>query len=463
MINLKFLKMPMFAFFLIMIFVLICIIIYKLLGPEPPGSWNYVPFPSMSPKDLPDANSSQKSCYTSLTACDGPGICSTCGEENFECVDVLTDTQYVLNNIKVPKGQWCLPKKLKQSCGTYTGKWVWSSGNCPSGTQCWKCECLYPDLYDGPDCMVQKACINISEHSTGDQTNNILIGTTDGPYQGVEWNPNSGGDSTVLTVNPYTTTTDGSPWFKCKCNVNDVNTSYINLPHDPYTCHIDPCWEYSNYGAPGAMCIGDECFCTCNGGILAHDGKYKDRCVNDPCINGNFDETQQQCICNSITVLENCISDNFSRSNELNLPPCVNNSDCLSNSCDKSGWCNCIDTNNPLGSNCINPCIRNNCQNGSECIPDSTIDKKYRCNCVEGGQIRDCRQNVVNKIYTGQYCTDIKYNNGTAISSEERVGTGRPMDCLIEGATTGNDSNVCVSGKVRQVTIYDGEYYECTS
>jgi len=472
MINLKFLKMPMFAFFLIMIFVLICIIIYKILGPEPPGSWNYVPFPSMSPKDLPDANSSQKTCYTNLTACDGPGICSTCGQENFECVDVLTDTQYVLNNIKVPKGQWCLPKKLNQSCGTYTGKWVWSSGNCPSGTQCWKCECLYPDLYDGKDCMVQKACLNHSPHATIDQTNHILTGTTDGPYSGVKWDPNKVEDSSVLTVNPYTSTDDGKPWFKCHCSVNDDSTSYINLPDDPYTCHIDPCWEYSNYGQYGASCTGDDCSCTCNGGVLAPDGsKFKNRCVYDNivCNGGHFDPTEKQCSCSQGTLVENCVSDNFLR---VNTDPhlCQNDSDCRSGKCDQStGFCKCKDSTNPLGSNCFNPCEGNECQNDSACYIDETQERKYRCECkMTTYTIQDCSHEHTNvyQKYTGINCENVKYTDGTVMTASGTANHDWPT-CTISGLPKDWDSNklnsgeYCVSGQIHTKSDYwpDSETY----
>ena len=466
MINLKFLKTQIFAFFSIMIFVLICIIIYKILGPEPPGYWNYVPFPSMSPKDLPDAISSQKTCYTNLTACNESGSCLACGEK-FECVTVETDTQYIFNHIKVPKGKWCLPKKPNQSCGTYTGKWVWSSGACSDGSsQCWKCECLYPELYDGADCMVQKVCINHSKHAGDDQKNNILIGTSHGPdqYLGVEWNPNNAGDSTVLTVNPYTTTTGGKPWFKCQCSVNDVKPSYINLPGDPYSCHVDPCWEYSDYGVAGAMCTEDNCSCTCNGGVVAPDGsKFKNTCVHDNivCNGGHFNINTNECVCdNPVNLVENCVSDNFSRGASFGPPLCQSDSDCISGKCDSTGWCKCKDSTNPLGSNCLSPCDGHTCENGSSCHIDTSQDRKYRCDCkLLPTSIKDCKRDkssYVYQTYAGINCEKIMYTDGTYVAA-----SGHPPDiapCTITGLPAGATYNdlmagkYCESGKIHEVS-----------
>ena len=449
MINLKFLKMPMFAFFLIMIFVLICIIIYKILGPEPPGSWNYVPFPSMSPKDLPDANSSQKTCYTNLTACDGPGICSTCGEENFECVDVLTDTQYVLNNIKVPKGNWCLPKKQEQSCGTYTGKWVWSSGNCPDGkSQCWKCECLYPDLYGGDDCMVQKACLNHSPHAkTSDQTNNILTGTTDGHYPGVKWDPVNldPQDNTVLTVNPYTSTVDGKPWFKCNCDKSYIN---INLPGDPYSCHVDPCWEYDGYTFSGAICDDNNCTCNCteNGGFNVLDGFYKDRCISNVsvCTNGTIDSSTQECNCSGIYTQQKCISTNFSRTGQEPPARCTSTTGCIGDTvCDiNTGWCKCSDDKNPIGDECLQKCTPGLCQNGGTTKISTTGDCSCDCDGSTSLTTPDAVGDSRKGHYGGTICATPQYEDCTILQVQTTIAGNHVM----HGVEA--DKKYCESGKM---------------
>ena len=469
MANLKFLKTHVFAFFFVMIIALILIILYKIIGIEKPARYNYDAFPNISPKDLPDARSGQGSCFNKLTPCDGPGNCSKCGEDSFECINVDYDGEYMLNNIKVPKGYWCLPKKQRDlQCGKYTGKWIWSSGgSCPDGkTQCWKCECLYPDLFNGQACMVQQACINRSglAANKGNQDSNKLIGQEiSGEWKGVKWDPNdtSNPDNPVLMVNPYTSdSVTGKPWFACSCSTdtNNNNLPYATLPGDPYNCHIDPCWEYDGYIKSGANCTDSSCTCNCkNGGITVPGGYYKDRCVSDTSIcqengTGAWNVGAKKCNCNTTGISLDCKSDNYPRTEENPTTPCKTNDDCMGKTCDTTtGWCQCTNPKNPVGSECVNPCNPTIC-NGGVCTVTTTLPY-YKCDCSKTTQIttKDCDNINRTGQLSGPNCTQPAYPDGTILQTR-KVGDF----CKMNG-TDGYSPKYCLSGVNYEDDNVDGE------
>ena len=90
----------------IVIFIIIIIIsilflsFYNIIKPENTLAYNFTPYAQFSPKDLPDnnLNTETKSCFTTLTACDGDNQCPSCESDEFTCTNVDTDGQYTFQN-----------------------------------------------------------------------------------------------------------------------------------------------------------------------------------------------------------------------------------------------------------------------------------------------------------------------------------------------------------------------------
>jgi hypothetical protein len=412
-ISVTVLKREIFFFIVITLIGLILFTFYNLIKPERDLRYNFQPFPNVSPKDLPDApTEGQPSCYNTLTKCDQQDNCSKCGEENFECVQVEEDGQYNFNGIYVPKGKWCLPKKDgTNDCNIYTGRWTWSSGECENGkSQCWKCLCLYPDLYTNSKqgCSEQLVCIN-PNIAPEQQKNNKLVGTKYSPYKDKSWDPFGDPDTTVAKINPYTSDENGNPWFACTCDnsVGDNKLPFVNLPGDPFICHIDSCWEYNNNAKNGLECDANtkNCSCDCkDDGYKFKEGIYKGKCIaleslssNDICKDGTLDIDSDICNC-----------------------PLTISTDCNSNYVSRPGSKNCENPLNPVGKECWNSCDGNLCKNNSNCLIDKNQDKKYSCQCVPYG--KDCDGNALG-ITSGEYCEKHCYTSG-AVWKREYVDGG---------------------------------------
>ena len=424
MTNITYIKKNAYAFLIVVVISLVLIILYHIIKPEYNVGYNFNPFPNIHPSDLPDAETGSGSCFNKLTPCDAEGKCSSCGESNYTCTSVRRKGEYELNNIQVPKGSWCLPKKENtQSCNLYTGKWLWTSNNCPGGqTQCQKCECLYPDLFDGDDCGRKKACFNKSDQASGSQLNNKLIGLDTAPekFRGVEWDPNSGTDSEILQYNPYTfDEKTGKPWFGCECKGPGP---YVRLPNDPYNCHIDPCWrQTTSIPASGASCSDTTCECKCNqpgspaGGVNIPIGTLKGMCATESVLckgdGATWNRKTQQCDCGTNNLRKLCSSDYVQR----------------------SGVDKCTDSKNLIGEECVNPCSPSPCQNctkGGCCRIDPTT-KTSSCDCskADGPEDTDCDGKKFKYTFSGDKCQYEKAPNGTAISKQTiYVSSPYPID-----------------------------------
>jgi len=485
--------------FAFVVVVLICLVIFSFYGmikPEDQPQYNYDPYPNISPTTLPDAQTGQGSCMETLTPCDAEGKCSACGEGTFTCTEVERDGQYELNNIRVSKGKWCLPtnKKSPGECGAYTGKWLWTTNN-ETKQQEWKCECLYPDLYRGDDCRTSLACTNKDGISIGN-----LTGTKDAPAEllGKQWTLGTttcktgdkcpdGSDcpgdgkctintmDSVLSINPYSfDPITGNPWFKCSCDGTSPDKySYINLPNDPYRCHVDRCWKNSNYAYPGATCTDSGCTCDCqeNKGHIIPDGTDKGLCATSTqlCPGGgvwkNDGKGNYGCDCTTLGGgwdQRQCTSTKMNRAAIGKGSQCSANSDCgLDGKCD-NGWCQCLDYNNNLtGFECYNYCKGNPC-NGGECSLDRTSKPKYiKCNCdnIKVAKITDCNGKSKQPEMGGQYCENTLYPDGTWLTTSSGAHAG--MSCTIIPNQNKPSGKYCTSGRYQECDAWGDGWDVC--
>lgn len=416
-----------FAFLIIVILSATLITIYNLIGQEDfaNSTDNYNPLPSVHPSDLPESNmiGDVPGCLSKPTLCEPDNTCS-CGSYsgNVTCTDPQNYIPYEFGSIKIPDdgNSYCIPSDLaNMPCNKYTGKYVWTDD---AVGQRWKCECLYPDLYDDPStgCTKQVACINdVGAVETGlvsDQSNNKLALVTslfiNNPPK--YWDPNSTDDSTELMNSPYSSLTQddidsipaehketlsnlkpGDPKYVCACGVksngeviNETNPPpYVRLPNDPYNCHIDKCEAYVGYGLrsmltsktqipgcgennePDADCtcaINEEGDCANGSAFLVKFGKNKGICYPN--------ETP----CKEVNIVQGNAEGTYIFQKE-----------------DKySGTCSC--PVNTLGRMCINENVSINdiTEFNPDFINDENPQKIWRCNNNEGCINGECDTTV---------------------------------------------------------------------
>ena len=371
MVKVNLLNSHVYVFILSVLLGIVIISVYSIFKPEETVPYNFDPYPNVAPTDLPDPNRPTDTCWNKLTPCDNFGNCSACSNDEYKCTEVSQEQAdnkyYTFNGINVPKGNWCLPadKNPDPQCNLYTGRWIWSydpaycNSITPGSTQCWKCECLYPSLFNGPGCNTQIGCQNTSLRSNSlSQPNNKLFSNNSFFKEGCAWDPSgspSGNCEGVFNYTPYDKDKDGNPWFVCDCA--DVSTGqYFNrLPGDPHSCHLNPC--SSSMGSTLSSDINitnDSVSCECESTNLAKAplGDYKNTCVliENSCYNGGWDSGAQKCTCGSGPYWErSCKNTLFNINNDTDLPDCEMPS-------------------NMLGSECVNLCERQQCNNGSDCI-----------------------------------------------------------------------------------------------
>jgi hypothetical protein len=355
------------------------------------SDYNLQAFPKVQPKDLPDAAISLSACTNELKPCTSDFDCLQCDESGkFKCTPVERDGQYEINGIKVPKGQYCLPRTDRtQKCNKYTGKWVWSTASdCPPdengmfSSQCWKCMCLYPDLfYDQKDCSTQIACINSSDKTfqsaDAQRKRNRLVGAPYSKFPGQYWDPSAidSIDSAVLEENPYATDSKGRPQFYCECDTRDERNQkeFLRLPNDPYTCHVDMCYNRNQKISTTYMCrtsggqVCDpyetpaDCKCSCNcfmnNAVTRPDGTCQ--IVEGMCLPGRTNNTVTGCECGSFK--KRICRSALKNTSNTTLPECK-------------------DANNPFGEECYDQCKPNPCTNGA-CIYDDSKPSGQRCDC----------------------------------------------------------------------------------
>lgn len=386
--TINFINEHIFIFVAAVILGALVISVLMVISPEKSMQFNFDPFPKIAPSSLPDPNRQRDQCWDSLTPCTpgGDNECSACSAGEYECVTVGPPGGHRhFNGINVPEGNWCLPKDKNPAgkiCNEYTGRYMWvfdpeyCSQIAPGSTQCWKCECLYPNLFSDParGCTSSIACQNDSVNSnTLSQPGNKLQATKCAleSIQSCSWDPTSEQksceDTALYQYTPYDQDKNGFPWFTCKCPNSAGNQFFHQLPGDPYNCHLDPCYSSLKNITPGLDNCTDNCgaptSCTCscehtNVALVPPEvgGIYEGTCVlvENSCAQFGYDKQSKNCTCPSPYWPQQCRSPNTG----ANM--------------DKPELPECIAPENSLGTQCINPCEGGPgqpvCQHGSVCV-----------------------------------------------------------------------------------------------
>lgn len=188
--------------------------------PFPPGT-EYIPVDSTQ-------------CGISPTICTGQQCDTLCkdkdGKNKYGCITINHPNVYYLGTKLGVGKSYCLPN-IKQfndiaGCGTYTGRIVWTQSS--DGSLGWECQCLYPDLYSGGECISQVACTDSTGSSVGK-----LVDQIDGKTQ---WDPTNM-PASLQNSNPYEKMSNGSPRFQCGCDATSYST-----PTDPFVCNKNLCY-----------------------------------------------------------------------------------------------------------------------------------------------------------------------------------------------------------------------------
>jgi hypothetical protein len=439
---------------------LLLMILYQVLKPDRKVGQNYESFPNMHPANLPTGITSQRDCSTRLTGCDAEGKCSLCGEAEFSCVNVTNENHYVLNGQSVPVGRWCLPKPERDKyCNLKVGRWVWTESNqyCGDKEQCWRCECLYPDLFNNSDagCANQQVC-----RVVGDE--NVL--------GGFSWDP----FDSATADNPYDFDDDGNAKHSCTCPDGS-----LLLPGDPYRCYRDKCWDIFNAGNGtnlfSATVNGDDdVSCNCgnrNNGVTLVSGTLAGQCyaTEKLCNGGTYKNDRKDypyCDCGDGKFFKKCRS-KYNQHPEI--PPDLPLSDCH-------------DPNNPIGEECVNPCYPNGipyCHGGAICeiddsnLPSCRCDTAYRnekeqdyMNSAIGQMVNsevDCNKNPQKRTrVVGEHCEEyLKWPVGATVRKHHHHGdiTGdhNTIKCSL-----GDPAKICEYGHAHQHHEPGGDNFNST-
>ncbi len=435
-VSISLINNHVFVFVAIVIIGIVLISVYMMIKPEKSTPFYFSPFPTESPSSLPDPSRPTDTCWNKLTPCDSEGQCSACSLDEYHCVTVTQEQEdqkyYHFNGINVPKGKWCLPKDGNPNpvCNTFTGKWLWvyDPEYCaivsPGHSQCWKCECKYPNLFSGSEtgCNTKLACQNDSIKTKSDtQPKNQLVGSecSKSNLHGEVWDPTSNNsDTDIYNYTPYDKDKDGNPWFVCDCNDNSDGQFFSRLPHDPHTCHLEPCYSYLNSNLKGLECDKDgcqesNCECLCSGPFAkSPSGKFKNSCVliTNACGQFGYNNKEQTCECGD----------------GPNWPRKCKNSVTGVNMDDES-LPDCKEPANALGSECINPCEESKCAHKSLCVSCGSYSYKSDpiCNNPQYGDpekahyVCDCSSATTPPKpfsgYNGQNCQYMCLADGTTI------------------------------------------------
>lgn len=486
--SINFFNSKIFIFVLIFVIALVSFTLYKLFANEENIGFNFQPYPEFSPKDIPDINIGSDSCYKVLKKCDEVGKnCSQCSSD-YICTEVEREGQYIIDNKSVPIGKYCLPKLGNdEKCNKYTGTWVWVNDPeycAQKGDQCWRCICKYPDLFGGDDCSTQTACTPPSQNSLTFETlpNGVLVTTdelqkdtadsTTG-YEGIKsgtiYDPNKEAGTPdeirMLEQNLYGKNSDNKPYFKCNCTV-DPNTKkkLINLPNDPYMCHLSLCDPKSEIEAKFVKDDkgNDVLKCDCSNG-----GLY----IIDPAINKVYGNTcDDGLVCKIDPKIGTPEIDKDS--NIITGCDCGGNTNYYSRKCKSfttypdKGFC--FDKYNPNipgvtkhcspDDNTTLPMCRDPVNNkiGYECV-----DACYNV-CGDDVKHGSCQVEQQGDIKIGKCLCDEGYKGGDC--NEPCLKDGE--DCTTGGKDAGTDSNckTCCSGKrVLEYVPFLGNTYNCCS
>ena len=263
------------VFILLLLLSIVLFIIYLLIKPDKSKQINVLPFPSSGPFVPMDSSKCGRdviNCTANTSACVQDGGCDSA---NYACTPVRTDQEVWYLGTKLEAGQlYCLPKQninVYNTCGTYTGKALWSQTAQGDGSVAgaWICECKYPSLFNGYECQTPVAC------SRDNGTHGILT-KTDG--SGTTWNPISPSKLNAIAEkdNPLDWSADGTkPLYQCDCSVGDTTGSYMETD-DPYRCHSNIC-----YGGISATQISSM---------------------------ANFDPITDQCVCDNVSMVKSNVT-----------------------------------------------------------------------------------------------------------------------------------------------------------
>ena len=317
-----------YIFILVYILSTIACVAYDAVKPDYTKQvYNFSPFPKIRPADVPSADVQATSlCGSVPQKCDPKLDCAMCGED-FVCEQVGEAETVLLHGNKVPVGEWCLPKgKRELGCGAVTGRAVWSTDPY-TGDQQWHCSCLYPDLYNGPECRNKLACTDPSRQE--DQSKNVLMAA-----DGETWDPLS--PLFQATDSPFAVLPDGTPKYTCRCNLNEGGLKLVRMPGDPYRCHADPCTRSARESR-----WSDETGCLCEAETELRSN-VTGACIQDASCAWGPDGVCTECSEGSAPVT--CESNDFKRPTYTNPKKCPEV---------------------PGGSYCAPVCYHGFCQNGS--------------------------------------------------------------------------------------------------
>lgn len=152
--------------------------IYAIISPTTPTTKQiFQPYPTVSPKEIPDAPIGTQKCFKNVNICDPSspqpgGPCAKCGNlsGSFYCTQPggPGGTPTLFNGSRLQNNQhYCLPnaeysfnnKNTDVTVNPLTGVWEWVTspvfcgtlGDLAVGDQCWRPRCLYPELFANPE------------------------------------------------------------------------------------------------------------------------------------------------------------------------------------------------------------------------------------------------------------------------------------------------------------------------
>ena len=477
-------------FILVLIITIVVVSFYYLVKPENPMVVNVNPIPKVDPGNIPNINPQTNSNCKTLLDCSGKdaNFCNTSCQDinkiNYTCQVINNDpnsNNYIgavyYNGKKVPNGQWCLPSfQNSEYCNQYVGKRVWSDY---VGDQSWQCVNEYPQFFDAQEYL---GCKDFSDQTINDNAQTV-IGRQAGNKLGVK---NS--DGTITYYDPLTDSDFFKKWettspfeknIQCQCgpitNKNGIQANSVQLPNDPYNCHLDPCTDGGvlEYG-PGSS-AWDPLQQTCNCDLINNascktiDQSYsysltKMCCIDSTgeCAKGNtnlgnyiyvkspFDNRCKNAsvIC-SVGVVYNNPWDSINQRCNCDEANGYGSVLCNSNVVSRPGYPNCNDMQNALGSECqqlcqsgTNVCLRGNC---------TVVNNNQVCNCPIPLVNNDtsCSSKNLNNVtsYTGKDC------------SQQCIGAGNICSQGWTGGDCYGGCSQCCYGVSRQEWSWDNFGY----
>jgi hypothetical protein len=244
------------VFFIIFIFSICLFFIWVIIKPYIDTSQKgVVPFPpsdTLVPVDSSLCGTVPTLCENSL---DCSKNCSVKGQSNYNysCYTVDHPNMYYLGSKLEVGKSYCLPNTKEinniNDCGTYTGRIVWAKN--PDNTLSWKCQCLYPDIFNGTSCTDQQACIMNYKEGLIPKKDIAILKDKNGQI----WKSDMAPPSDSKT--PYDSLSDGTPRFKCDCPAGFYSTN-----NDPFTCNQDICYEGSSHSDVAKFDLNtNQCIC----------------------------------------------------------------------------------------------------------------------------------------------------------------------------------------------------------